>query len=268
MSAAHMNDSMDWANIMQWKKEDVPPWGVVLKENYESAKHTCHPHMPEVELNAYNFVSEIDWTVTRLLKLISTSMETGPWIAGGASLKWYQGQGVGSGDIDIWCRDQIQFERVHNLLSNEYSRFFTLSYQTDNAISFEYNVPQEDQNLLKNLLYNNPTHMNPNVRTFYKIQLICRKFFSKPQDIIDCFDFTICQVVTDGVSVVVGKRTHYDIKHKILRFAGEVNPKAALRRFTKYLCKGYRPVDGMVSQILALPDIAFENWGGSDPYDI
>lgn len=249
MSASHINDVMQWVAL-----KDVPPWGEKLEEpkDYMTEYNFVH-EMPTVDILSYNFVPHADWRpITRVLKLINASMETGPWIAGGAPLQWYQGQGVGSGDIDIWFRDLNQFERILNLLGNQYSRFFRLDYRTDNAISFTYDIPAQDQ-----------THS----RNHYKIQLICKKFFDKPQDIIDYFDFTVCQVVTDGSDLMVGKRTHYDIKHRLLRLSGEINEKIVVRRFTKYLCKGYRPVDGMFSQILELSDTAFEGWGGDDPYD-
>jgi hypothetical protein len=252
MSASHMNDSMNWANIMQWKKEDVPLWGDKLKEKYNSLNYTCHAHMPEVEKGAYNFVSGIDWPISRVLKLIGTSMETGPWIAGGAPLKWYQTQSVGSGDIDIWFRNRIQFEQVFYTLT-AYEKYFALVCKTENAVTLRFTIPTEDRST------------DQPYPDYFDVQLISKKFFSSPEDIIDYFDFTICQVVTDGDQVMIGPRTHYDIKHKILRFNGDVNSTLAVKRFTKYLCRGYRPVDGMVAQMMSLPDLKLD-FKDTDPY--
>ena len=35
--------------------------------------------------------------------LIWPDIQRGPWIAGGACLRWYQGQPVGENDIDVFC---------------------------------------------------------------------------------------------------------------------------------------------------------------------
>ena len=42
------------------------------------------------------------------VNLIWPDIDHGPWIAGGAALRWYQGLPVGENDIDVFCADTKQ----------------------------------------------------------------------------------------------------------------------------------------------------------------
>jgi hypothetical protein len=231
MSASHMIDILSWI--------DDPPQKV--KDS-----------IPDVLTDVHTFVPFADHPIKRLLNLIKPNMELGPWIAGGAGLRWYQGLTTDSSDIDVWFRNRIQFEQVFNTLTS-YERHFALVCKTGNAVTLRFIIPIEDRTTDQPY----PDH--------FDVQLISKQFFSSPEDIIDYFDFTICQVVTDGDQVMIGPRTHHDIKHKILRFNGDVNSTLAVRRFTKYLCRGYRPVDGMVAEMMAIPDLKLD-FKDTDPY--
>lgn len=229
MSASHMVDALSWSQ-----------WNLEVKNSYMRKDR-----IPDVLTDVYTFVPCTDHPIKRLLALIKPNMELGPWIAGGAGLRWYQGLTTDSSDIDVWFRNRIQFEQVFNILTS-YVKYFALVCKTENAVTLRFTIPTEDRST------------DQPYPDYFDIQLISKHFFMTPEDIINYFDFTICQVVTDGEQVVLGPRTHYDIKHNILRFSGEINPKLAVRRFTKYLCRGYRPVDGMLAQIAALPDLTLD----------
>ena len=44
--------------------------------------------------------------------LIWPDIERGPWIAGGAPLRWWQGLPVGESDIDVFCANKQQADAV------------------------------------------------------------------------------------------------------------------------------------------------------------
>ena len=232
MSASHMVDALSWS---EWKNMHMEVENSYLDKD----------RIPDVLTDVHTFVPFTDHPIKRLLNLIKPNMELGPWIAGGAGLRWYQGLTTGSSDIDVWFRNRIQFEQVFNTLTS-YVKHFALVCKTENAVTLRFTIPAEDKST------------DQPYPDYFDIQLISKKFFSSPEDIINYFDFTICQVVTDGDQVMIGPRTHYDIKHKILRFNGDVNSTLAVRRFTKYLCRGYRPVDGMVAEMMAIPDLKLD----------
>ena len=153
----------------------------------------------------------------------------GPWIAGGAALRWYQGQPVGESDIDIFCRDAQQAEAVIENIKS-YGRFHT-KFESDNALTLEY--------------YTKSTNM-PSER--WTLQIIKRRYFKSLKEVIDNFDISVCQVGTDGNSWLLGKDTARDIRERNLRMNIPLQPDAA-KRLAKYWTYGYRPVDGLLSAV-------------------
>lgn len=153
----------------------------------------------------------------------------GPWIAGGACLRWYQGQPVGESDIDIFCRDQQQAEQVIENIKS-YGRFHT-KYDSENALTLEY--------------YTKSNNM-PAQR--WTLQVIKRRYFKSLKEVIENFDISVCQVGTDGNQWLLGNDTARDIRERNLRMIAPLQPDAA-KRLAKYWTYGYRPVDGLVTAI-------------------
>lgn len=149
--------------------------------------------------------------------LIDPDIEHGPWIAGGAALKWYLGCPVGQSDIDVFCKTQEQ----SNLLMDHLSELSscTIESETENAITFQF-VPESG--------------------IMWKIQIIIRNFFERAEDVIDAFDITVCKIVTDGNSILLGKNTAADVRKKVLKFTG-IPKKSDVKRLVKYWTYGYRP---------------------------
>ena len=48
-----------------------------------------------------------------LVNIISPDLKDGPWIAGGACLRWFQNQPVGEhSDIDVFCKNEKQAQKL------------------------------------------------------------------------------------------------------------------------------------------------------------
>ena len=94
-----------------------------------------------------------------------------------------------------------------------------------------------------------------------KVQLIRKNYFKSASDVIDHFDFTICQLATDGYEVVSGDKTFEHIKEK--RIVPFKNPnRAIVKRLIKYISYGYNPDPKLMSDIIDNPqdyDWAFNN---------
>ena len=181
-----------------------------------------------------------------IMGVIRPNMKNGPWIAGGAPLQWYNGESVGLSDIDVSFKDQEQYDKFVKRFEPEESTKktvlgifevsassnkdpdFEVAFRTDNALSLVY-------------------------KGKWKIQLIKRAFYDSPEDVINNFDFSVCQIVTDGHTNVFGPDTIKDIKHKNLRIVN-MRP-TVVKRLVKYMSYGYNPVPGTINDIIAIPDL-------------
>ena len=153
----------------------------------------------------------------QIAHLLGVNLETGPWIAGGSVRKMITGEYIGNSDFDFWFSSEQQYiEAVREL--REYCGVSVL-HTSDNAITF-------------NVLFG---------PTSYKIQLICKKFYSSPGGIIDDFDFTCCQLATDGTSVIYGSQTVEDLENRVLRLSDPSRThQGLLKRVIKYLSYGFK----------------------------
>lgn len=166
------------------------------------------------------------------VSLIDPNIDKGPWIAGGACLRWYQGEPVGDSDIDVFCASPIQAKQIIDQIKS-YGRF-SVRYESENAVT---------------LHYTSKDHYS----TGWTIQIITRRFFNNIKEVINSFDITVCEIGTAGDQWVLGPFTAKDIREKNLRFKMPLQPDAP-KRLTKYWTYGYRPVEGTIEAIQQNPD--------------
>lgn len=205
------------------------------------------------------FVHEKD---LELLKVINPNMQHGPWIAGGACINWFRGREVELNDIDVYCADAQQRSLV---IKNLRQYGFWENISTENAITLNKNsdirVVQYDA-IDESISANIPLKIEQTGKDF-KTQIICKQFFSSPQEIIDTFDFSVCQIVTDGFEIFTGIHTLKDLQNNILRIE---HPSPALfKRLTKYIAYGFNPLPQTIDFALSQTDYTC-NFEGSDDY--
>jgi hypothetical protein len=162
--------------------------------------------------------------------IIWPDLERGPWVAGGAALRWYQGQPVGENDIDIFCRSAAQAKTIIDAVKS-YGRY-TTKFESDNATTLSY-------------------WAKDNSRT-WTLQIIKRRYFNSLQEVIDNFDITVCQIGTCGNNWLLNKDTAKDIRERNLRMNMPLHPDAA-KRLAKYWTYGYRPVGGLLDSVRTNP---------------
>ncbi len=158
--------------------------------------------------------------------IIWPDLKHGPWIAGGACLRWYQGQPVGESDIDVFCSSPEQAKQIVDEVKS-YGRYST-KYESENATTLSY--------------YSKETNKE------WTIQIIKRRYFNSLQEVIDNFDISVCQIGTGGQEWLLGKHTARDIREQNLRMNMPLQPDAA-KRLTKYWTYGYRPIDGLLEAV-------------------
>jgi hypothetical protein len=169
------------------------------------------------------------------MTIIWPDLKNGPWIAGGACLRWYQGQAVGDNDIDVFCRDEAQVQAVVNSIKS-YGRY-SVKHESENATTLSYH--------------------NKNGDKYWTLQIIKRRYFKNLQEVIDNFDITVCQIGTGAQEWMLGSTTARDIRERNLRMNMPLTPEAA-KRLIKYWTYGYRPVEGLLEAIQNNPVAAQE----------
>jgi hypothetical protein len=161
------------------------------------------------------------------ITLIWPDMKNGPWIAGGAPLRWWQGQPVGESDIDVFCANAKQAADIVERIK-EYGRW-TRKFESDNAITLGYWSKKD-------------------ITKIWTIQIIKRRYFNNLQEVIDSFDMTVCEIGTGGNEWLLNKHTAKDIRERNLRMKQPLQPDA-LKRLVKYWTYGYRPVEGVLEDV-------------------
>lgn len=190
-----------------------------------------------------HFFNTIHPTDTEPAYLVRADMKKGPWIAGGAVMRWYEGKPVSSSDIDVFCYDAKQADAV--IARVKRTGRCSVAHESDNAVTLKYWADG----------------MQP--ISAWTVQIIRRDFFKDAQSVIDRFDISVCKILTDGYNVVLGEYTARDLRSKTLRMNMPLRNDAA-KRYIKYLTYGYRPVDGLHDAIINSPDSmwAFNSDGG------
>lgn len=196
----------------------------------------------------------------RLVDYLGPDFDTGPWVVGGAPLRWYQGQSVGLSDIDVFCANQEQASRVTQQMID------IGGYQamtTENAVTLKVPDPfvDDEQFVAKNasLPFTVPREIT--------VQVILKKFFNNIDEVFDHFDISVCQVATDGFSFKLGQRTARDIRHKVLRF--EKYRADSLKRMIKYVAYGYMPSPHTYNEVIKnMPtESVYRDWASKGEYD-
>ena len=150
------------------------------------------------------------------ITLIWPDIERGPWIAGGAPLRWWQGLPVGESDIDVFCANQAQAEVIIERIK-EFGRW-QRKYDSENATTLSYWSKNDSSKV-------------------WTIQVIKRRYFTSLEDVISNFDMTVCEIGTCGNNWVLGKQTARDIRERNLRMKLPLTPDA-LKRVVKYWTYG------------------------------
>lgn len=160
-----------------------------------------------------------------IVSLLAPHLENGPWIAGGAALAWYNGDHVGRSDIDLFLRDEQQYQDLRMRIA---ALGASVVAESANAVTFTVNGEDGDR--------------------IYTLQLIRRRFFKTAQELLENFDISVCRVVTDGRAFLMGEGTVSDIKHKVLRMRLPLN-QDAVKRTVKYWCYGYIPTEELFKEL-------------------
>lgn len=163
---------------------------------------------------------------------------SGPWIIGGAAIKFQKtGDFQNCRDIDYFFKSNAQYNRF----KSRFKRLKNAKYDWEQDAGYSG---------AKNFTLTVAGH------TF---NLIGFNFAKTAEITADSFDFTICQIWTDGHTINCSKLTKEHLENRILSFTNlerttfqlkHENNKKIEDRIRKYKKKGYEPDDQMIQFIL------------------
>lgn len=148
-------------------------------------------------------------------------LKKGPWIAGGAARRLLQGESLEKGDIDLFFKDFKSWKHFCDTLEG-----YELVIKTQRATTF--------------LVHG------------FKVQCIKRQFYATLEEVFKDFDFSVCQVATDGFELGATKQAHLDVTDQVLRFApgGKIAKHTLVQRLSKYVNHGMLPEPGLFELVV------------------
>ena len=162
---------------------------------------------------------------SQIAEYLNLDLKNGPWLAGGAVRKIYLDETIADSDWDFWFKSPEQFKQAEEKLK---AIGASVAYTSDNAVSFKF---QDVNNQIHNL------------------QIVKTRYFDTAQQVIDQFDFSVCQLVTDGNKTIIGNNTARDLRSKTLRLNHHELPGYIMPRLVKYIVYGYRPTAELLEKI-------------------
>jgi hypothetical protein len=167
-----------------------------------------------------------DTTLARILAGLPALSFEGPWVAGGAVRRTLLAQEPDS-DFDFFFRDADQLDRFKVALE---AKGFTLFRESEHHLHYRGYI--EGDPLMRD------------------VQLIRFQFYWNAAQVIDSFDFTICQAAFDGSVLTVGDFTLWDLGRKRLAVNRITFPVSSMRRLLKYTRQGFYACNGALNELL------------------
>lgn len=165
-----------------------------------------------------------DQPLRKALASLPSLSPTGPWLAGGALRRTVSGAPLES-DFDFFFASQEQLDAWKAALPP------TLHEHRSSAHNTEYRGALDG--------YGSAI-----------VQAIHFQFYTDAAAVIDSFDYTICQLAFDGVTMLCGDYALWDIGRKRLAVHRVTYPVASMRRLIKYTSQGYTACAGAMATLL------------------
>lgn len=183
-------------------------------------------------LNVESFSETILFkALSRLPKLSSE----GPWLAGGALRKTFQGIKLDS-DFDFFFKSKDQFEKFQDKLEKKGAKLLSQNDKNQKWI-LPSEIPDgaEGENIYL-----------PEM----EIQLINFQYYENAEQVIDSFDYTLCQFAYDGAYIYMSDFALWDVARKKLVPHKITFGAASIRRMMKYANQGFNVCGGCITEVL------------------
>lgn len=174
----------------------------------------------------------------------------GPWIAGGCVRRLWYDQPWNTVDVDIFYQNNHQFEKNAGKLKALHVQFYnsiidnTPSNILDDIDIFTKKLGDQSLDGLHAVPYetNNATTYKIKINNkIYKIQSIKRSWHKSSTEMLNEFDFTVCNFFTDGINLFATADAINDCNNQQLNFNQNVSRKLNAGRVIKYSLYGFNP---------------------------
>lgn len=155
------------------------------------------------------------------------------WLAGGAIRRLITGDKMDS-DFDFFFRSKEKFDEFYIGIKGDKNIEIVKEVKNDNNLQLTVNILGENGPIYKNIIY----------------QLITIDYYEKVEDLLESFDFTLCQFATDGDLLYCGDMALWDTANKRIVVNKITYPVASLRRILKYSKQGYYACNGCLTTFL------------------
>ncbi|MCI0558112.1 MAG: hypothetical protein MN733_06425 [Nitrososphaera sp.] len=163
-----------------------------------------------------------------LSEYVKPNWQTGPWVAGGCIRRLLLGDDPFESDVDVFFASETQKEEWVVRIKAMYPQAVSLA--NANNITIDCGEVLGVKRL--------------------KLQAVHVAYYETPQAVIDSFDYTICQLVTDGQTLENGEFTLWDLARKRLVLHKLEYPVPTMRRMIKYAKQGFYACPGMMNDLL------------------
>jgi len=162
------------------------------------------------------------------------------YCAGGAIRDIFDGNLGSFSDIDLFPREQKDYDNLIALLRDKFNA--TEEKENDFNTSFNVQFKIEKKN-------DNGEELE---EVFEFIVQVVKFYHSSVEDLLDKFDFTICQFLYSGRNdeFVLGENSLLDLKNKKLVINKITYPLSTMRRFFKYTNKGFYACSGCLKTFI------------------
>lgn len=165
-------------------------------------------------------------TLAKVLSGLPTLSVNGPWLAGGALRRTLLRQEPDS-DFDFFFKDADQLtDFVKKLDASGMEKL----RETEHHIHYRGRVGDSALPI--------------------DVQCIRFAFYASAEQVIDSFDFTICQFAFDGTDLTTGEYSLWDLGRKRLAVHRITFPVSSMRRVLKYAAQGFKACNGCLAALL------------------
>lgn len=169
-----------------------------------------------------------EWSDLDLCKILDELPEcdrNGPWLAGGSIRRTISAMPLES-DFDFFFASEEQLGKFSKGLER---LNFVKKKETEHHVQYE--------------------GFEGAVERCITIQLIRFRYYGNASEVLESFDFTICQFVFDGEHIHCGDYALWDLGRKRLAVGTITFPVSSMRRLLKYARQGFTACDGCLAAL-------------------
>jgi hypothetical protein len=176
------------------------------------------------------------------------------YLAGGAIRKAFRGETIGSSDIDLFFPSHNDLMKASNILDRVHE-----GSMHPNCKQYHFDYKDESPFTAKEIEGASPTNGSGERLISIPIQLIHSSYFDTQEELIDNFDFTVCQMLYQKGNYFFSEKALSDDANGILDFASTEYDQNRFKhnRLLKYCKYGYTPTLEVFRTVFLEPDALY-----------